>query len=109
MLAQAQLIEAQVALSSRSPANAHQMAEAATTYFRDNNLTKSEWAALLYDAFALRALGNATASAAKARESRQVLEQLRTQWPTEDFRAWIARPDVKQQLSIMNAYPAAKK
>jgi tetratricopeptide (TPR) repeat protein len=101
--AQAELTEALVTVSGHSPANAREMAEAATVYFTRKNMKESEWIALVCDARALKALGDAVGSTFKVRESRDVLGQLQKQWPAEDFKAYLARADVRLSIQSLDA------
>ncbi len=100
-LAHAELTAAMVALSTQAPQTARDMAHSANAYFTERSMRESEWLALLYEAEAMHALGDAKA-AARALEARAVLADMQKQWPPEHYRAYMARPDIRQSLQALN-------
>jgi tetratricopeptide (TPR) repeat protein len=98
LVADAELVEAEVALQSHSPAAAIPTAEAAQQYFAGKGEKESEWLSLLDEAEAMNASGNGKGGAEKAGHALDIVKEIEQSWETSIFYTYSNRPDIQLAL-----------
>ncbi len=98
MIAQAEIVEAEVLLRSHSPTKAQVFAQSANTYFSAKDEKESQWQSLLFQAEAMKDSGDVAASVIAAKKGLEVLAIMERNWNIDSYKQYSARPDRQAEI-----------
>jgi tetratricopeptide (TPR) repeat protein len=106
LIAEVELVESEVNLSSHNPHAAMSQAQAARQYFASKGKKESEWLSLFYEAEAVKAIGDNHTSAKEAAQALDILGKIEQSWESSAFHSYTTRPDIQpvlHELAILRA------
>ena len=101
MIAQAEMVEAEVYFRSHSPTQALALAQSANTYFSAREEKESEWLSLFYMAEASKDSGDTKDSIIAAKKALDILATLEQSWSPVVFQQYGARPDLHFNIQYL--------
>lgn len=105
LVAEAQLVGAEIYLWLRSPQKAIELAGVANQYASSKGLKESQWLNLSVLAGAHKQLGDNSASESNAKKAIDILNNLEQSWGSSVFHLYSTRPDHKSALRDLTPPP----
>ncbi len=102
IIAQAELVNAELLLAENQPRKVLPLLGAATQYFSKGGMKESEWRSYVLQAKAAKALGDTANSSENSAKALDILKNLEHSWGSLNFAQYASRPDCRADIQELS-------